>query len=75
MVLEEIRVATTSKAALSILISLLSQEYSFESYKDIALTINNRFKVNITEDDIVDYFAIDIEEEDRQLTYKHFLGI
>ena len=63
-----------SRAALALLIEVVSKEYEFYSYKAVADHINNVFKTILTEDDIVNFFAVDIEEEDARLTHKHYLG-
>lgn len=63
-----------SREALALLIGVVSKEYKFYSYKELANCLNNNFKTKVTEDDIINFFAIDIEEEDTRLIHKHYLG-
>lgn len=67
----EKRTKAISRKTLATLIELMSSKSKFKTYKDIAIKLNSEFQLNLTEDDIVDFFAIDIEEEDRRLIYKH----
>ena len=55
------------------ILKVLEQEVvSFDSYSEMANTINKRFKLSVTEDDLIKYYSASIEIQDAELMYGRY---
>ena len=57
------------------LINILTVKYSdniLSDYRMITKLLNSNFNLKLTEDDIINYYLVSIEQQDRQLHLKHF---
>ena len=63
---------TTTQSDLSLAVALINKKYDTTnmSLEDIAQIIRIEFGMNISSNDIVDYYQLDIDLEDKRINYK-----
>ena len=63
---------TTTQSDLSLAVALINEKYDTTnmSLEDIAQTIRIEFGMNISSNDIVGYYQLDIDLEDKRINYK-----
>ena len=63
---------TTTQSDLSFAVALINEKYDTTnmSLEDIAQTIRIEFGMNISSNDIVGYYQLDIDLEDKRINYK-----
>ena len=67
-----IKTKTTTQSDLSLAVALINKKYDTTnmSLEDIAQTIRIEFGMNVSSNDIVDYYQLDIDLEDKRINYK-----
>ena len=67
-----IKTKTTTQSDLSLAVALINKKYDTTnmSLEDIAQTIRIEFGMNISSNDIVGYYQLDIDLEDKRINYK-----
>lgn len=63
---------TTTQSDLSLAVALINKKYDTTnmSLEDIAQIIRIEFGMNVSSNDIVDYYQLDIDLEDKRINYK-----
>lgn len=63
---------TTTQSDLSLAVALINKKYDTTnmSLEDIAQIIRIEFGMDISSNDIVDYYQLDIDLEDKRINYK-----
>lgn len=67
-----IKTKTTTQSDLSLAVALINKKYDTTnmSLEDIAQLIRMEFGMEISSNDIVDYYQLDIDLEDKRINYK-----
>lgn len=67
-----IKTKTTTQSDLSLAVALINNKYDTTnmSLEDIAQLIRMEFGMEISSNDIVDYYQLDIDLEDKRINYK-----
>ena len=67
-----IKTKTTTQSDLSLAVALINNKYDTTnmSLEDIAKLIRMEFGMEISSNDIVDYYQLDIDLEDKRINYK-----
>lgn len=67
-----IKTKTTTQSDLSLAVALINKKYDTTnmSLEDIAQIIRIEFGMDISSNDIVDYYQLDIDLEDKRINYK-----